>query len=171
MLSSGLRYQLSGGPYDPPRTRRGRHLFCELRGTVKVGGYSDGPIPWPVKWGDAFTDSLRRFGTGGERGVSACSWPPLGCLPTCGSTLAAGFGSGDVQRGHTDAATSFSHGERHTGEDAANHEPGAKGIPQTQAQAVAAKDVGVYSPPDCHSRTHKSPAPLVETRGGPVAWD
>src|SRR5439155_19899886 len=51
MLSSGLRYQLSGGPYDPPRTRRGRHLFCELRGTVKVGGYSDGPIPWPVKWG------------------------------------------------------------------------------------------------------------------------
>jgi hypothetical protein len=22
-----------------------------MRGTVKVGGYSDGPIPWPVKWG------------------------------------------------------------------------------------------------------------------------
>ena len=24
--------------------------MCEWRGTVKVGGYSDGPIPWPVKW-------------------------------------------------------------------------------------------------------------------------
>src|SRR5207302_8801941 len=28
----------------------GRFLPCELRGTVKVGGYSDGPIPWPMKW-------------------------------------------------------------------------------------------------------------------------
>src|SRR5207302_1145383 len=28
----------------------GRFLPCELRGTVKVGGYSDGPIPWPKKW-------------------------------------------------------------------------------------------------------------------------
>src|SRR5258708_7826899 len=51
MLSSGLRYQLLGGPYEPPRARRGGHLFCEMRGTVKVGGYKDGPIPWPVKWG------------------------------------------------------------------------------------------------------------------------
>jgi hypothetical protein len=51
MLSSGLRYQLLRGPNEPPRTRRGGHLFCERRGTVKVGGYSDGPIPWPVKWG------------------------------------------------------------------------------------------------------------------------
>jgi hypothetical protein len=38
------------GPYHPPRTRRGKFLFCEWRGTVKVGDYSDGPIPWPVKW-------------------------------------------------------------------------------------------------------------------------
>jgi len=51
MLSSGLRYQLLSGPYNPPRARRGGHLVCEMRGTVKVGGYSDGPIPWPVKWG------------------------------------------------------------------------------------------------------------------------
>jgi len=51
MLSSGLRYQLLGGPYDPPRAWRGGHLFCEMRGTVKVGGWSNGPIPWPVKWG------------------------------------------------------------------------------------------------------------------------
>jgi len=38
------------GPYDPPKSRRGGFLFCEMRGTVKVGGYSDGLIPWPVKW-------------------------------------------------------------------------------------------------------------------------
>lgn len=25
--------------------------MCEWRGTVKVGDYSDGPIPWPIKWG------------------------------------------------------------------------------------------------------------------------
>src|SRR5262245_45972864 len=45
------RFQLLFGPYVPPRTKRGKFLFCEMRGTVKVGGYSDGPIPWPVKWG------------------------------------------------------------------------------------------------------------------------
>ena len=50
MLSSGLRNELLGGPYTPPRTRRGAFLTCEMRGKVKVGGYSDGPIPWPVKW-------------------------------------------------------------------------------------------------------------------------
>src|SRR5439155_20300238 len=38
-------------PYAPPRTRRGAFLFCEMRGTVKVGDYTDGPIPWPIKWG------------------------------------------------------------------------------------------------------------------------
>ena len=41
--------RLRFGPYVPPRVRRGRFLFCELRGTVKVGDYSDGPIPWPMK--------------------------------------------------------------------------------------------------------------------------
>lgn len=51
MLSPGLRHQLLGGPYTPPRTRRGAFLNCELRGKVKVGGYFDGPIPWPIKWG------------------------------------------------------------------------------------------------------------------------
>src|SRR5437870_7462848 len=39
------------GPRQPPKTRRGKFLFCERRGTVKVGDYSDGPIPWPLKWG------------------------------------------------------------------------------------------------------------------------
>ncbi len=51
MLSLGLRTGLLGGPYRPPRTRRGGFLACEMRGKVKVGGYADGPIPWPVKWG------------------------------------------------------------------------------------------------------------------------
>jgi hypothetical protein len=33
--------KLRFGPYDPPATRRGARLFCEIRGTVVVGGYSD----------------------------------------------------------------------------------------------------------------------------------
>jgi DNA-binding transcriptional regulator YiaG len=41
--SHALRF----GPYRPPRTRRGDKLFCEIRGTVTVGGYTDAPIPWP----------------------------------------------------------------------------------------------------------------------------
>lgn len=40
-------YALRFGPYRPPVTHRGKMLFCEIRGTVTVGGYSDGPIPWP----------------------------------------------------------------------------------------------------------------------------
>jgi hypothetical protein len=39
--------KLRCGPHLPPRTRAGRKLFCEIAGTVTVGGYSDGPIPWP----------------------------------------------------------------------------------------------------------------------------
>lgn len=38
------------GPYGPPKTARGKFLVCESRGKVKVSGYSDGPIPWPIKW-------------------------------------------------------------------------------------------------------------------------
>jgi len=44
------RYTLIDGPYYPPRTARGRFLICQLRGKVKVGGYSDAPIPWPRIW-------------------------------------------------------------------------------------------------------------------------
>jgi hypothetical protein len=49
-LADDDRYRLIDGPYFPPRTARGRFLVCELRGTVKVGGYSDSPIPWPRIW-------------------------------------------------------------------------------------------------------------------------
>ncbi len=45
-----VKAKLLFGPYHPPRTRPGRFLFCEWRGTVKVGDYSDRPIPWPMKW-------------------------------------------------------------------------------------------------------------------------
>ena len=38
--------KLRFGPYDAPATHRGARLFCEIRGTVVVGGYSAGPIPW-----------------------------------------------------------------------------------------------------------------------------
>jgi Cro/C1-type HTH DNA-binding domain len=41
------RYKLLHGPYLPPKTQRGRRLFCEIRGTVVVGGYHDAPISWP----------------------------------------------------------------------------------------------------------------------------
>src|SRR3954469_5164831 len=41
------RFLLPHGPYRPPRVHRGDRLFCEIRGTVVVGGYTDAPIPWP----------------------------------------------------------------------------------------------------------------------------
>lgn len=40
-------FKLRFGPYAVPKTRRGAKLFCEIRGTMTVGRYSDGPIPWP----------------------------------------------------------------------------------------------------------------------------
>jgi hypothetical protein len=46
-----VRDVLLEGPYEPPRTRRGKFIACELRGKVKVGEFSDGPISWPMKWG------------------------------------------------------------------------------------------------------------------------
>src|SRR5438874_1423205 len=44
------RFRLRFGPYEPPRTDFGRWLTCEMRGKVKVGRFSHGPIPWPRKW-------------------------------------------------------------------------------------------------------------------------
>src|SRR5947207_13628825 len=42
------------GPYHPPPCKVGGTLFCEMRGTVKVCGLSDSPVPW------AFTRGGRR---------------------------------------------------------------------------------------------------------------
>lgn len=50
-LADDDRYRLIDGPYYPPRTARGHFIVCEFRGKVKVGGYTDAPIPWPRIWG------------------------------------------------------------------------------------------------------------------------
>jgi len=42
------RAKLLFGPYEPPRTRPGPFLSCEMRGKVKVYDFSDTPIPWPI---------------------------------------------------------------------------------------------------------------------------
>jgi hypothetical protein len=60
MITGKRQHDLLFGPYEPPSTRRGRFLVCEMRGTVKVGEYSDGPIPWPMKWG---TRSIILYGS------------------------------------------------------------------------------------------------------------
>jgi len=45
------RFQLLHGPYNWPKTRVGKKLFCEIRGTVTVAGFRFGLIPWPTaKW-------------------------------------------------------------------------------------------------------------------------
>lgn len=45
------RYKLHFGPYYPPKVRRGSRLFDEVHGTVVVGRFSDGEIPWPQQHG------------------------------------------------------------------------------------------------------------------------
>lgn len=44
------RNKLLFGPYEPPKIPRSKRLFCEMRGYLKIGGYSDGPIPWPRRY-------------------------------------------------------------------------------------------------------------------------
>jgi len=46
-MKSSNPFCLLHGPYQPPKARRGGRLFCEIRGTVVVGYYSDGLITWP----------------------------------------------------------------------------------------------------------------------------
>jgi len=45
------RYALLHGPYHAPRFRYAGRLFCEIRGTVTVGGLREAPIPWPYAQG------------------------------------------------------------------------------------------------------------------------
>ncbi len=40
-----------GGPYGPPKLPRDGVLRCVIRGRLKVGGYTNTLIPWPVAWG------------------------------------------------------------------------------------------------------------------------
>ncbi len=51
-MSEEDRLRLLHGPYRPPRVKPGAALRCEVRGTLVVAGFSDGPIPWPVARND-----------------------------------------------------------------------------------------------------------------------
>ena len=42
------RVQLLFGPYRSPRFRVGRWVRCQVRGQVKIVGFSEAPIPWPL---------------------------------------------------------------------------------------------------------------------------
>src|SRR5947209_601829 len=46
-MNDAERVKLLRGPYQPPRYRLGKKLFCQIRGRVTVRRISDGPIPWP----------------------------------------------------------------------------------------------------------------------------
>lgn len=46
-MKDELRYQLIAGPYEAPKTKIGAELKDKIRGPVRVGGWSDGRIPWP----------------------------------------------------------------------------------------------------------------------------
>ncbi len=41
------------GPYEPPLVPIGRWLKCEVRGLLRVGGYTNALIPWPTAEGHA----------------------------------------------------------------------------------------------------------------------
>lgn len=49
------RCKLLFGPYVAPRTPRNRRLYCQMRGSLRMGTWSDGPIPWPRRYR---TDSI-----------------------------------------------------------------------------------------------------------------
>jgi hypothetical protein len=40
-------FELRYGPYKSPVTKPGEPMDCEIRGSVRVVGMSDSPIPWP----------------------------------------------------------------------------------------------------------------------------
>src|SRR6266446_3512719 len=44
-MNAAERFRLYFGPYEPPSEEG--FLFCEIKGLVKVGRWSDGLIPWP----------------------------------------------------------------------------------------------------------------------------
>jgi len=46
-----LRHRLHFGPYATPRFRIGQRVEDLRRGTVRIVGLSDGPIPWPIGFG------------------------------------------------------------------------------------------------------------------------
>ncbi|HEX8914791.1 MAG TPA: hypothetical protein VF796_20735, partial [Humisphaera sp.] len=57
------RTALLHGPYAPPPARVGSWLTCRLRGWVRVVGFTDAPVPWPLG---------RNHANGGPRAVVVC---------------------------------------------------------------------------------------------------
>ena len=49
-MNDQAHFKLLFGPYAPPRVPRNRRLFCEMRGFLRAGSWSDGPIPWPRRY-------------------------------------------------------------------------------------------------------------------------
>jgi hypothetical protein len=45
-MDEATRFRLLGN-YGTPRVRIGRIVRCQIRGEVKVVGFTDAPIPWP----------------------------------------------------------------------------------------------------------------------------
>jgi len=43
--------QLLFGPYSPPLIPKSGLLRCEMRGLLRIGAYSQAPIPWPMRHG------------------------------------------------------------------------------------------------------------------------
>ena len=49
-MKGDKRFQLLYGPYQPPEIPPDHTLFCEMRGYLPVGRWSDASIPWPKRW-------------------------------------------------------------------------------------------------------------------------
>src|SRR4051812_9512932 len=47
VMSDKVPPKLFFGPCHPPEVEPGARLFCELRGSVVVRSFTNGPIPWP----------------------------------------------------------------------------------------------------------------------------
>lgn len=48
MIKTSNPPALVGGPYKPPAVAIGETLRCEVKGDLKVSGFTDAPIPWPT---------------------------------------------------------------------------------------------------------------------------
>jgi hypothetical protein len=56
------RFKLLFGPYQKPRFRYGKVVFCEARGEVTICGLTDAPIP--LARGPALAEAGQRAGPG-----------------------------------------------------------------------------------------------------------
>jgi hypothetical protein len=61
-MDDAERFRLRFGPYRTPRFKYGAQVKDARRGTVKIVGLSDAPIPWPIGAGNRGAKSLVLFG-------------------------------------------------------------------------------------------------------------